>query len=93
MFIVVQSLGKSPIWIASDPQSAYTEKVISVEQLRNLASDLVTIGPHSLTHPRLPELNELEARKEIFDSRTQLQNITKREITLFSVHRRTGSLP
>ena len=84
VFIVAQSLGKSPIWMAFDPQSTDPEKVISLQQLRNLPTDLVTIGSHSLTHPRLTELNESEARKEIFDSRAQLQNILKREIVFFS---------
>jgi len=84
VFVVVQSLGKHPVWMASDPQSVDSSKIMSLEQLRNLASDLVTIGSHSLTHPRLTELNETEVRKEIFDSRTQLRNILHREITLFS---------
>ena len=84
VFVVIQSLGKRPVWMASDPQSTAPNKVMSLEQLRNLASDLVTIGSHSLTHPRLTELNESEVRKEIFDSRTQLQNILQRKITLFS---------
>ena len=84
IFVVVQSLGQSPIWMASDPQATDPEKVISLEQLRNLDSDLVTIGSHSLTHPRLTELHESEARREIFESRTQLRNILHREITLFS---------
>lgn len=84
IFVVVQSLGKYPIWMSDSPFSAPTERVISLEQLRELPSELVTIGSHSLTHPKLSELDLAEARREIRDSRTQLRNILGRDVLLFA---------
>ena len=84
LFIVVQSLDKTPIWMSSENQSADSDRVMSLEELRDLPSDLFIIGSHTLTHPRLSELSETDARREISDSRTQLQNILKRKVNLFS---------
>lgn len=83
MFIVVQSLGKAPTWIASS-NSAIDDRVMSCEQVRQLPSHLVTIGSHSLTHPHLSKLPSPEARREICDSRVQLRNMLGKEIELFS---------
>ena len=84
LFIVAQSLGRPPIWMPASRDSLNAERVISVEQLRKLPSDLVVIGSHSLTHPNLNELELANARREICDSRTQLREILGRDVSLFS---------
>ena len=84
MFIVVQSLGRYPIWMPAPPDSLHGERVISLEQLRKLPSDLVTIGSHSLTHPNLCDLDAAEARTEIRNSRTELSEILGKDVLLFS---------
>jgi peptidoglycan/xylan/chitin deacetylase (PgdA/CDA1 family) len=62
----------------------YTEKLLSLEQLRNLPSGLVTIGSHTLTHPMLPQVEESQARREIHDSRTKLEAMLDRPVREFS---------
>ncbi|MHB8539100.1 MAG: polysaccharide deacetylase family protein [Candidatus Dormibacteria bacterium] len=84
IFAVVESAGKYPIWINAVSPLVGKQRVMSVEQLRRLNSDLVTIGSHSLTHPRLTELNQADARKEISVSRMQLECILQKEVSLFS---------
>jgi peptidoglycan/xylan/chitin deacetylase (PgdA/CDA1 family) len=60
------------------------DRVMSVQQLRNLPEDLVTIGSHTLTHPFLPETTRLDAYQEIVESRKQLEKMLDRPIKLFS---------
>lgn len=60
------------------------EKVMSLEQIRALPRELVTIGSHTLTHPMLPLINEQRARLEIRESRARLEELLGREIMLFS---------
>ena len=83
VFIVVQSVGKAPTWMAAS-DSATADRVMSCEQLRELPSSLVTIGSHSLTHPHLSKIPSAEAQREICDSRIQLGNMLGRDIELFS---------
>ena len=60
------------------------DRVMSVQQLRDLPEDLVTIGSHTLTHPFLPETTKTEAYQEIVESRKQLEKMLDRPIELFS---------
>jgi peptidoglycan/xylan/chitin deacetylase (PgdA/CDA1 family) len=60
------------------------DRVLSVQQLRDLPEDLVTIGSHTLTHPFLPETTKTEAYQEIVESRKQLEKMLDRPIELFS---------
>jgi peptidoglycan/xylan/chitin deacetylase (PgdA/CDA1 family) len=81
LFIVTQALGKRPPWMVG---SSSGEKVMSEDHLRGLSSDLVAVGSHTMTHPQLPFLNEEDARRELSESRSTLERIMNKEITLFS---------
>jgi len=48
------------------------------------ASELVTIGAHTLNHPYLTKCSESDLRDEIFGSKTQLEQICRREVTMFA---------
>lgn len=39
------------------------------------ASNLVEVGAHTLSHPNLTKLKETEVRKQIFESKTDLENL------------------
>jgi peptidoglycan/xylan/chitin deacetylase (PgdA/CDA1 family) len=86
IFIVPGALGVTPKWEDSSggTDAAMNEPILTAEQLRELPSDLVQIGSHTLTHPMLSRLPEQEARAELSMSRTMLEEITGREVTLFS---------
>jgi peptidoglycan/xylan/chitin deacetylase (PgdA/CDA1 family) len=77
MFVISDAIGK-----AFGP-SDRLEKVMSLEQLRNLP-DLVTIGSHTLSHPLLPSIAVDEAAREIALSRDRLEQQLNRKILLFS---------
>jgi peptidoglycan/xylan/chitin deacetylase (PgdA/CDA1 family) len=84
LFICPGALGQHPNWWASPLDPERHETVVSSDQLRELPSDLVTIGSHTLTHPILPSLSEAEARRELCASRAELEELLKRRITLLS---------
>jgi peptidoglycan/xylan/chitin deacetylase (PgdA/CDA1 family) len=63
---------------------SYSEKLLSLEQVRSLPTSLVTIGSHTVTHPLLTQLEESEARREIYESRTKLEAMLNRRVTQFS---------
>ena len=62
----------------------YAEKLLSLEQVRSLPTHLVTIGSHTLSHPMLTRVEEREARQEIQDSRTKLEEMLGGEVKQFS---------
>ncbi|HJX30952.1 MAG TPA: polysaccharide deacetylase family protein [Thermodesulfobacteriota bacterium] len=60
------------------------ETVMNQEDLLNLPVDLVTIGSHSQTHTNLTILDYDEARKEIGESKTDLETLLGREVLIFA---------
>ena len=84
MFIVSGCLGRSPAWLSEEYLGNLAETTVTPEQLRALPSPLVTLGSHTVSHPRLDRIPLGEARKEIEDSRQQLEALGCGTITLFS---------
>jgi peptidoglycan/xylan/chitin deacetylase (PgdA/CDA1 family) len=78
VFIIVQALGKE---FGSKERF---EKVMSVDQMRELPSDLVNIGSHTLTHPFLPGASNEDAHREITESRVELERLLGQPISMFS---------
>jgi peptidoglycan/xylan/chitin deacetylase (PgdA/CDA1 family) len=60
------------------------ETVMNQKDLLNLPVDLVTIGSHSQTHTNLTMLDYDEARKEIGESKTDLETLFGREVSIFA---------
>jgi peptidoglycan/xylan/chitin deacetylase (PgdA/CDA1 family) len=78
VFVIADGLSRE---FGSD---VHAEKLLSLEQVRNLPTSLVSIGSHTLTHPLLPQVEEGKARREIQDSRTKLEGMLSRKVTEFS---------
>jgi peptidoglycan/xylan/chitin deacetylase (PgdA/CDA1 family) len=78
MFVIADASGK-----AFGP-AGHSERVMSLDQLRSLPENLVTLGSHTLTHPFLPTISDDEARREITGSRAALESMLNRKIRLFS---------
>ena len=78
VFVIADALGKG-----FGPHGR-PERVMSLEQVRALPQDLVTIGSHTSTHPFLPALSEEDAELEIARSRAQIEAILSRKVLLFS---------
>ncbi len=83
IFVMADLLGEFASWW---PESApeRCERLASAERLRQLPAESISIGSHTLTHPRLPSLPEVSARRELSESRTKLEHLLGRPVTTFS---------
>ncbi len=84
LFIVTGALGRRAHWLTGPRDSDCYGAVMTAEQLRSLSADLATIGSHTVTHPMLPAISAEAARREISQSRAQLEGMLNRKIGLFS---------
>src|ERR1700757_4322402 len=78
IFVIADLMGRSPGW------EGYWEGTMTLDELRRLPIDLVTIGSHTISHRALPLLDEEEARVELLQSRRRLEELLNRKISLFS---------
>ncbi|HEV2402802.1 MAG TPA: glycosyltransferase [Candidatus Saccharimonadales bacterium] len=52
------------------------------EDIRAISKDF-EIGAHTMTHPRLPQLSDSQAKREIVESKKYLEHLTKSKLTSF----------
>ena len=57
---------------------------LQLNKMDGFPTDLITIGAHTVNHPSLSRLSEKEQRYEITTSKVTLEEIFKREVTVFS---------
>jgi peptidoglycan/xylan/chitin deacetylase (PgdA/CDA1 family) len=76
-------LGRHPDW-AMEEDLDRGELVADAETLRKIHGPLVNIGSHTVTHPRLSQLDKERARAEIHDSRVALEEIVGTPIDLLA---------
>jgi peptidoglycan/xylan/chitin deacetylase (PgdA/CDA1 family) len=81
IFVPSGFLGKQAGWM---DRAGETNRVMSAEVMRSLPPDLITIGSHTVTHPKLPRLSSAEARAELAGSRDQLEQALGRPVTLLA---------
>jgi peptidoglycan/xylan/chitin deacetylase (PgdA/CDA1 family) len=84
LFVVAGKLGCYPEWdeYIEDPQ--FKEPLMTREQLARIPADLITIGSHTMTHPFLTRVQEADAKRELRESRKELESMLGRRIALFS---------
>ena len=83
IFAVSETFGKAANW-EDIGETHGKEKVMTLDHVHKVSSALVRFGAHTLTHPVLTSLDEQAARREIVESRSRLQELVGREISLFS---------
>ena len=85
IFIPTGCLGQPPSWVNSATHAFSKERVITAEQIRELAADpLVSVGSHSVSHPSLLELSAEQAAEELQSSKETLETLVGQEVHLFS---------
>jgi peptidoglycan/xylan/chitin deacetylase (PgdA/CDA1 family) len=82
VFVPVSCLGQYPEWLSSPDRQK--ERILSAEELRKLDEKMVTIGSHCMSHRKLTELENDQAKDEIVKSKKELENILNRTVTLLS---------
>jgi peptidoglycan/xylan/chitin deacetylase (PgdA/CDA1 family) len=83
-FVPTGSLGGPPAWVkAASP--ARHQRVLSAEQLMRLKDHrLLAIGSHSISHPNFLKLDPAQARRELEQSKAELETLLGRKVGLFS---------
>ena len=84
LFVIADRMGRFPDWPAFVPDPTFSEPMLTIEQLRRLPRDLVTIGSHTMSHPTLTHIGDADARQELEQSRARLERVLDRRVTLFS---------
>lgn len=77
------ALGRCPDW-SMEGSGDRDEVVVGADCLRQLRGPLVSIGSHSVSHPRLAHMPLERAREEILNSRVELAEILGAPVTLFA---------
>jgi len=84
LFVVTGKLGQESDWEHYWEHYYDTvSPIMTSTQLKTIA-DKVMIGSHTVTHPMLSDLSEADVKRELKESRTALERIVGRDVTLFS---------
>ena len=82
MFAVVDRAGASNDWMSD--RGYPSRRLMSESELREMGGAGIAIGSHTLTHPRLPELDAAAKRDEIRGSKARLEDVIGRGVTAFA---------
>lgn len=86
IFVPTGSLGKRPAWVQSCSHPFWKERVMSAKELHALAGlPGVTVGSHTVHHPRLTQLPSETLECELRDSKHALEDLLGRAVNLLSV--------
>lgn len=85
VFVPSRCLGLHAPWLTKSEAVLIKDMVMSADQLRAVSKlPLITIGSHCLTHPMLTRVSDEEARKEIVESKAELEAILSRPVEMLS---------
>lgn len=85
IFVPSGQLGKKPEWLRQAHPAARHDRVMTPEELRDLAQDpLVTIGSHTMAHANLLEVGMERAMQELKQSKTDLEAVLGKPVEQFS---------
>jgi peptidoglycan/xylan/chitin deacetylase (PgdA/CDA1 family) len=83
LFVPSGCLGQQPPWL-DERNIDHKNVVMTTAQLNSLDKKLVLIGSHGRTHQNLLQINADEARKEIIQSKKELEDILNTPIETIS---------
>ena len=85
VFVPSGLLGQTPGWLRRAPDAARQDRVMTAEELRDLARDpQVTIGSHTVNHTHLIEAGPARAAEEFARSKAELEAALDRSVDQFS---------
>jgi len=80
IFAVTDKKRRTNFWDSDEPTAA----LLTSGQMQELNRSGMEIGSHTITHPRLPQLNNDAIRRELRESRDSLQQILGSEVISFA---------
>jgi peptidoglycan/xylan/chitin deacetylase (PgdA/CDA1 family) len=84
IFLLTGLCGKTNNWPGQDADWTSRHALLDWQQVAELAQQGFQFGAHSISHPMLPDLPIEEAKHEIADSKTELQEHTGQAIDFFA---------
>lgn len=85
VFVPTGSLGTRPGWVQQPHHPFWHERVMSAQHIRTLAGvPGVTVGSHTVTHPRLSRLSLSAAHRELVESKAALEDLIGQPVELLS---------
>jgi peptidoglycan/xylan/chitin deacetylase (PgdA/CDA1 family) len=82
IFVPTGSLGRPAGWMAT---TSGATQVVGREQLRALDSRRVRVGSHTVTHPRLGEIERTRVQAELGESRRSLEQLCGTPVTMLAL--------
>jgi len=80
---ILQKYGiRGTFYISPKNREISQENLLSNEDIVRLSRDF-EIGAHTMTHPRLTEISDKEASREIADSKNYLENLINKKVLCF----------
>lgn len=74
---------RATFFVVAEPSLTGAPGYVDVGMLREMVQAGMSIGSHSLTHPRLARLSEGDLRREVVDSRARLEDALQVPVTTF----------
>jgi len=82
-FVTTGVLGEPAAWWPETAPERH-RPIATAEQLQQLPGEWIGLGAHTVNHPRLSELDEAQAKREILESREKLESLWGGKIETFS---------
>ncbi len=86
IFVPTAYIGKTPKWDGwlNGDAGKSDKKVMTVEQLKSLPENIITLGSHTRTHQNLTHVDKTIACNEIKDSKRELESLVEKPIDYFA---------
>ncbi|MFX0199396.1 MAG: polysaccharide deacetylase family protein [Candidatus Hodarchaeota archaeon] len=84
IFIQTGHFGRCPEWITEESHPLRSKRIMTAGQLKEINNDLISIGSHCVSHAKLSYLDEKTTKRELLESKKQLEAILGKEVKLLS---------
>ncbi len=84
IFIPTENLGDRPGWDINPDHPDKTQLIMTLDQIRQLGHMGFAIGSHTLTHPHLTRLSDEDLKRQLMESKQQLEKWMDREVDAIS---------
>jgi len=81
IFVPTGYIGRYPEWIENPDHENTQEVLMTDDELKNLPQDMVRIGSHCVSHPRLTLLTKKQIIYELSESKKQLELLLEKNVT------------